>query len=109
MEYFLDYLMTIRPFLGFLTLFISAVGMLVAWGHAYYWSRSKETTAKRMRDHFLTDGFLFAITALFGLGAFISLSLETRNLFQFVREPILIAQIWASVRLGIHIRAIRKE
>lgn len=93
--------------LGFITIFISIVGFIVAFRQFLFFRRSGEEISKRLGFVFFTDAAIYGATGFFGFLAFFHLP-ETEWVNGFaIRIPILIMNILASIRLYAHYKKLR--
>ena len=84
----------------------SLVGVLISLRHAVFYRASDKSLSRKMRNVFLTDGFIYAITLTFGVWAFFGLSQHAAYIMHWVRLPLLAANIYASIRLYKHYQII---
>jgi len=92
---------------GVLTVVVSAIGLFVALAHSMFFVRSESRIASKLKFIFFTDAMIYATTLSFGLWAMFALSINTALYLQWVRIPILILNIYASLRLYSHYRQMK--
>jgi len=92
---------------GIATILISVCGIALALTHFFFFGKSKNLLANKVKYVFLTDASIYLVTILFGLWSFLSLDNSTAVVFQYIRIPILILNIWASVRLYKHYKELK--
>ncbi len=102
-----ELLTTVSHLAGVLTILISIVGIAVALTHFAFFSKTTAPLGRRVKYVFLTDAAIYFVTALFGFWAFLELSYEAAIVLQYIRIPILLLNIWASVRLYGHYKNIK--
>lgn len=88
--------------IGSMTIPVSIIGALVALRHYAYFRRTSYPVADKLRQVFLTDMFIYLVTVFFGIGAMIALEQADFWWGYYVRLIAFSLNIWASVRLFIH-------
>lgn len=93
--------------LGLITIALSLLGAVVVAAHALFFHKSDKPIASRIRNVFLTDCLLYAVTFFFGLGAMLDFKSYEFWPFYLVRILIIALNIAAGVRLYQHYKEIR--
>ena len=94
--------MTMEQIVGFLTILISTIGMFIAFKHFAFYRSSDNELSKRISRVFLTDGLIYVITLAFGVWAYMAWPFDVALWMQWMRIPILILNVVASVMLFRH-------
>jgi len=101
----------LNTIVGIITILISTVGAWFAMKHFLFYNRVKTELSSRLKMVFLSDALIYIITLMFGLWAFFQWGFEVAIIFQYVRVPLLILNMVASVRLMYvytHIKEMKK-
>jgi len=89
----------------FLTVLISLVGMAVAIRHAMYFSNSDSRLARRIKQVFITDGAIYLVTLIMGLGLFLNMPVIV-HYDVLIRPLALVLNVYASWRLYVHYKKV---
>ena len=94
---------------GVLTIIVSFIGAFVAFWHVFFYQKSKSEIAKKMKAVFFSDGLIYLITLAFGLWALYEWGYDAAIAMHVIRIPILLLNIWASVRLYNHYKELHEN
>jgi len=95
--------------LGILTILISVVGGVIAFYHFAFYSKAKDINlSQKLRLVFLSDALIYFITLMFGMWALFHWTFEAALVLHFIRIPLLMLNICASVRLYMHYKLIKR-
>lgn len=94
---------------GVITLFISVVGFIVAIHHAKFYLGSSKKLSRRLKWVFFSDAMIYAITGVFGFWAVFQGDLTNAIIYQVLRIPILLFNIFAGIKLYLTYQTLYEE
>lgn len=95
--------------LGFFTVLLSFIGMIVATLHTLFFMRSTEPMAKHIKNVFMSDALIYGITFAFGAFTYFGVDPEDFATLYAIRLIFLTLNICAGIRLYHHYKAYRTQ
>jgi len=92
----------------FLTIIISLAGMAISLQHGLYFRKINKELAIRIRQNFLWDAAVYAVTFVMGVALFLNLTWLIQ-IDVIIRPFVLFFAVLASVRLYLHYKDIAKK